>query len=168
MYRFFTSLNAARSAAGAASSSFYTTQMNLTGMTSNELLIAKGPLVSLLSNRGEGQSSPDITIPVAQTKWSPNSAVIDAVSCQTFTTNSGGDLVIQIDNGLPRVLIADAQKGKVCDQSLFTNQTSVPSGSGSGSGGNSGGGSGAGFKLEMGFAGVIATAGLVLATQVLL
>jgi alpha-amylase len=166
MYRYFTSLNAARSAAGAASSSFYTTQMNLTGMTQNELLIAKGPLVSLLSNRGSSSSSPDITIPVAQTNWAPNTAIIDAVSCQTFTTNAGGDLVIQIENGLPRVLIADAQKGKVCDSSLFTNQTSVPSGSDSGSG--SSGGQSAGFKLDMGFGAVLATAALALAAQILL
>lgn len=157
MYRYFTSLNAARSAAGAADSSFYTTRMNLTGMTSNELLIAKGPLISLLSNRGADASSPDITIPVAQTKWASNSAVIDAVSCNTFTTNAGGDLVIKIENGLPRVLIADAQKGKVCDSSLFTNQTSLPASNGtSGGGGGSGGATQlAGMGLTAGLAGLI-------------
>lgn len=161
MYRFFTSLNAARSAAGAANSSFYTAQMNLTGMTSNELLIAKPPLVSLLSNRGAGQASPDITIPVSQTRWAPNTAVIDAISCDTFTTNSGGDLVVQIADGLPRVFIADAQKGKLCDPSLFTNQTSLPSGSGSGK-------DGAGVKVVSGLGAIAFAAGLALATQVLL
>lgn len=129
MYRFFTSLNAARAAAGAANNSFYQTQMNLTGMTANELLVAKPPLISLLSNRGSSSSSEDITIPVSQTQWAPNTAIIDAVSCNTFTTNAGGDLVVKIENGQPRVFIADAQKGKVCDPSLFKNETSVPASS---------------------------------------
>ena len=131
MYKFFASLNAARAAAGAASSSFYTNQMNLTGMTSNELLIAKPPLISLLSNRGASASSPDITIPVASTNWAPNTAIIDAISCNTFTTNAGGDLVLRVENGLPRVLIADSQKGKVCDPSLVSSSNTTGSSGGS-------------------------------------
>jgi len=128
MYKFFTSLNAARAAAGAASSSFYTNQMSLTGMTSNEVLIAKPPLISLLSNRGSSASSPDITIPVASTQWAPNTAIIDAISCNTFTTNAGGDLVLKVENGLPRVLIEDSKKGKVCESS----SASTPGSTGSG------------------------------------
>ena len=155
MYRFFASLNAARAAAGAASSSFYTTQMSLTGMTSNELLIAKGPLVSLLSNRGASASSPDITIPVASTNWAPNTAIIDAISCNTFTTNSGGDLVLKVENGLPRILIADSIKGKVCDPSLVA--TSNSTGSGGSSGGNNAAGQRAGASLTA-VAGVVAMA----------
>jgi alpha-amylase len=115
MYQFVSKLNKARKAAAAASSSFYTTQMNITQMGANEVLIVKGPLVSLLSNRGQGQASGDMTIPATATGWKSGQTVVDTVSCNTFTTGGNGDLTMAIENGMPRVLLLDSQKGNVCD-----------------------------------------------------
>lgn len=115
MYQFVSKLNKARKAAAAASSSFYTTQMNITQMTANEVLIVKGPLVSLLSNRGRGQTGGNMTIPAAATGWKSGQTVVDIVTCNPFPTEDNGDLTIAIENGMPKIFLLDSQKGNVCD-----------------------------------------------------
>ncbi|ORX38512.1 glycoside hydrolase superfamily [Kockovaella imperatae] len=114
MYGFFKSLNAARSAAGAASSSFYTTQMSVSALSDNEILIVKGSLVSVLSNRGSSGSTA-LVLPSKSTSFPPSAHVVDAVSCDSMTTDQDGDLNLPITNGLPRVLLlAEHQGPKVC------------------------------------------------------
>ena len=115
MYKFFTTLNTARTSAFKASSSFYTDQMTVTALGGQEVLISKSPLVTVLSNRGDGQSSGDLNLPATTTNWGGKTTVIDAISCKTFTTEDSGDLSIMIENGLPRMLIEDAKKGDVCN-----------------------------------------------------
>lgn len=115
MYQYFTTLNTARKAAGNASSSFYTTQMNVSALSSNELLISKPPLISLLSNRGSSSSSTsNVTIPSSSSGWAASTNVIDVISCSTFTTDSSGQLAVGIQGGMPRVMIDSTKKGTLC------------------------------------------------------
>ena len=94
MYTFFTNMNAARKAAGTASSSFYTSAMAITQATQNEIVIAKPPLISVLSNRGSGAADQSVPVNGTTSGWGANVNVTDAVSCQTFVTNSAGNLQV--------------------------------------------------------------------------
>jgi alpha-amylase len=72
---------------------------------SNEVLIVKRPLVSILSNRGASASSVSYTLKAGTTGWKPNMAVRDAVSSKQYTTDGNGDLVVSVVNGEPLVLL---------------------------------------------------------------
>ncbi|WWC71571.1 uncharacterized protein I206_105529 [Kwoniella pini CBS 10737] len=124
MYKFFASLNAARKAAGNASDTFYSTQMNITSPSSSSILIAKQPLISILSNSGSSASDSSVTVQSSASGWTANTQVIDAISCETLTTDSSGNLAVTIKTGLPRVLIADSKKGSVCSSSSSSNSSS--------------------------------------------
>ncbi|KAK4683535.1 alpha-amylase, partial [Tremellales sp. Uapishka_1] len=127
MYSFFTNMNAARSAAGNASSTFYTSQMNVSALSSSELLITKSPLISVLSNAGSSAANTSVTIPSASSGWAANTALTDAVSCESLTTDKSGDLALTITSGLPRVLIETSQKGTLCTDATSTTSSSSPS-----------------------------------------
>ncbi|KAK8854787.1 hypothetical protein IAR55_003526 [Kwoniella newhampshirensis] len=129
MYKFFASLNAARSAAGNASSSFYTNQMNVSTLSNTALLVNKAPLISVLSTSGSSAADASVTVPSSASGWASNTKVVDAVSCNELTTDGSGNLAVTIKQGLPVVLIASSQKGAVCANGT----TSSGSGSGSGS-----------------------------------
>lgn len=95
--------------------------MNVSSLSSTELLISKPPLISVLSNRGAASStSTNLTIPSSSSSWSSGTTVIDAVSCNTFTVGSDGSLSIGITNGQPRVLIDNSKKGSLCSASTTT------------------------------------------------
>jgi alpha-amylase len=144
MYTFFSRLNQARQAAGNASSSFYTSQvstlqpasadhqMNLTVLSPTDLLIAKGPLVSVLTNRGS--NSPNITIPVASsgTGFAPRSTILEVLTCNTYLTDDNGNVDVPIINGSPRVMIAASQRGTLCASVVTNGTTTAPQGSASG------------------------------------
>ena len=88
--------------------------MTVTAATANELLVSKPPLVSVLSNRGSSGAT-TLTLSSTSTSFPGSSKIVDAVSCDAFTTDSKGNLPITISNGMPRVLIEDAKKGSnVC------------------------------------------------------
>lgn len=124
MYKHFASLNAARSAAGNASSSFYTSQMTVSSPSTGALLIVKSPLVSLLTNAGSSASNSSVSISSSSSGWSASTSVVDAISCETLTTDSSGNLAVTLTQGLPRVFIATSQKGSVCANSTSTSSTS--------------------------------------------
>ncbi|WWC90710.1 uncharacterized protein L201_005647 [Kwoniella dendrophila CBS 6074] len=127
MYKYFASLNAARKAAGNASTSFYSNQMNVSSLSSSSILIAKQPLISVLSNSGSSASDSSLSIPASTSGWSSNTKVIDAISCETLTTDGSGNLAVTIKQGLPRVFIADSQKGSVCSNSSSSSSGSSSS-----------------------------------------
>ncbi|WVQ81856.1 hypothetical protein IAT38_003983 [Cryptococcus sp. DSM 104549] len=155
MYKFFASLNKARSAAGNASSTFYTDQMTVSALSSTSLLIAKKPLISLLSTTGSSASNTSVSIPASSSGWSASASIVDALTCETFTAGSDGALAVTVTKGEPRVLIEASKQGSLCGGSASSNSSS-------GSDSNS---SGAGVRAEVGFAGwaaaaVVAVAGL--------
>ena len=96
MYSFFTSLNAARRATAAANSAFYTSAMALSIPSPQELIIAKPPLISVLSNRGSAGAVQQVPINAGTSNWGANAAIVDAVTCDTFTTNSAGNLQVSM------------------------------------------------------------------------
>ena len=132
MYKFFTTLNAARQAAGNASSSFYTSQvrfnpaeikprltwdqMNISTLSANTLLISKPPLISLLTNQGSSSSTgSQLAVPASSSNWTAKTGIVDILTCTAYTTDSSGNLQITMQqDGTPRVLIASAQKGSLC------------------------------------------------------
>ncbi|OCF37928.1 alpha-amylase [Kwoniella heveanensis CBS 569] len=128
MYKFFASLNAVRKAAGSASSDFYTNQMSVSSLSDSSILVVKGPLVSVLSNSGSSASDASVTVPSSSSNWSANTKVIDAISCESLTTDGSGNLAVTVKSGLPRVFIADSSKGS----SVCSNSTSSSSGGNSG------------------------------------
>ncbi|WWD19067.1 hypothetical protein CI109_103525 [Kwoniella shandongensis] len=134
MYKFFASLNAARAAAGAASSSFYTNQATVSTLSSTALLVNKSPLISVLSTTGSSASDASVTIPSSSSGWAKGTKVIDAVSCNELTTDDSGNLAVTVSKGLPVVLIESSKKGGVC-----ANGTTSSTGSGSGSSSKSAG-----------------------------
>ena len=86
-------------------------------LSSNELLVSSPPLVSILSNRGvSSSSSGNLTVP-SSSAWSKNTDVIDLISCSSFLTEKSGNLTIDIQGGMPRILIASINKGGLCPNS---------------------------------------------------
>ncbi|WVQ68066.1 uncharacterized protein L199_006272 [Kwoniella botswanensis] len=130
MYKFFASLNAARKAAGNASDTFYTNQMTVSSLSSSSILVAKSPLISVLSNSGSSASDASVTVQSSASGWSSNTEVIDAISCETLTTDGSGNLAVTVKTGLPRVFIASSQKGSVCSSSSNSSSSSSSNSSG--------------------------------------
>ncbi|WVW85621.1 hypothetical protein I302_107659 [Kwoniella bestiolae CBS 10118] len=132
MYQYFASLNSARKAAGNASDTFYTNQMTVSPLSSSSILIAKSPLISVLSNSGSSASDASVTVQSSASGWSGNTEVIDAISCETLTTDGSGNLAVTVKGGLPRVFIASSQKGSVCSGSSTNSSSGGSSNSNSG------------------------------------
>jgi alpha-amylase len=116
------------------------TQMNITAMFENELLIAKPPLFSLLSNRGSSGST-NTTISSSSSGWPAQTTIIDAITCNTYTTDSSGNLAVSITGGMPLVLLDQSKKGNLCDGKVKT---------------GTGGTSGAAASVKLGLIGWVA------------
>ena len=99
-------------------------QITIVTISSNELLIVKGPLVSVLSNRGS-TSSTTLTLSAGSTKLPKSTAVVDTITCEAYTTDSKGNLKVTISNGLPRVFLQKSMLGsKVCPNGTVQPSTS--------------------------------------------
>ena len=132
--------------------------MNITSLTSTELLVTKQPLISILSNGGSSySSSSNLSIPSSSSGWSANTVVLDASTCQTYTTGSDGSLSIGISSGQPRILLADSIKGTLCTSGVAAQDVfdSTASTGGSSSGKKSGG------KVTRGVSVVLAASGMM-------
>lgn len=88
--------------------------MTLTSLSAKDLLIAKGPLLSVLTSRGTSGAGNSINIPQTSSGWGNNIAVTDALTCTQFNTASNGALSVPIEGGMPRVLIETSKKGNLC------------------------------------------------------
>jgi alpha-amylase len=122
--------------------------MSVTVPTADDMLIVKGPLVSVLTNVGSGAANHTFKIDAAASGLAGNTQVLDIVQCESFTTDASGNLDITLSDGMPRVMMAQADAGNVCDG--YVKPTTGGSGSGSGSG--KGNGSGA---LSVGMGAVV-------------
>jgi len=107
--------------------------MSVTVPTADDMLIVKGPLVSVLTNVGSGAANHTFKIDAAASGMAANTQILDVVQCESFTTDGSGNLDITLSDGMPRVMMAQADAGNVCDG--YVKPTT---------GGNSGGGSGSG------------------------
>jgi len=111
-------------------------QMSVTVPTADDMLIVKGPLVSVLTNVGAGAANHTFNIDSAASGLAANTQVLDVVQCESFTTDGSGNLDITLSDGMPRVMMAQADAGNVCDG--YVKPTTGGSGGGSGSGSDSG------------------------------
>jgi alpha-amylase len=112
------------------------------------MLIVKGPLVSVLTNVGAGAANHTFKIDAAASGMAANTQVLDVVQCESFTTDGSGNLDITLSDGMPRVMMAQADAGNVCD-GYVKPTTGGNSGSGGGSGSGSGNGAG-GLSVGLG------------------
>jgi alpha-amylase len=111
--------------------------MSVTVPTADDMLIVKGPLVSVLTNVGAGAANHTFKIDAAASGMAANTQVLDVVQCESFTTDGSGNLDITLSDGMPRVMMAQADAGNVCD-GYVKPTTGGNSGSGSGSGSGNG------------------------------
>jgi alpha-amylase len=125
--------------------------MSVTVPTADDMLIVKGPLVSVLTNVGAGAANHTFKIDAAASGMAANTQVLDVVQCESFTTDGSGNLDITLSDGMPRVMMAQADAGNVCD-GYVKPTTGGNSGSGGGSGSGSGNGAGA---LSVGLGAVV-------------
>ncbi|OXG99755.1 alpha-amylase, partial [Cryptococcus neoformans A1-35-8] len=130
MYGFFTALNAARTAAANASSTFYTDQMTVSKLSDTSILIAKKPLISVLSNSGSSASNATVTVDTSSSGWAASTSIVDTLTCEAFTTDASGNLDVVIYQGLPRVMIESSSKGSLCGSNSVDSSSSSDSAAG--------------------------------------
>lgn len=87
-------------------------------------------VVSVFTNVGES-SSASVTLPSSGTDFDADQALVDVLSCTTFTTGSDGALTVTLDNGLPRVLypasrLADSDLCSDSDPGATTTSSPTP------------------------------------------
>jgi alpha-amylase len=122
--------------------------MSVTVPTAEDMLIVKGPLVSVLTNVGSGAANHTFKIDAAASGLAANTQVLDIVQCESFTTDGSGNLDITLSDGMPRVMMAQADAGNVCDG--YVKPTTGGSGSGSGSGSGKGGNGAGALSISLG------------------
>lgn len=105
--------------------------MTLSQPSESTLLVAKKPLMSVFSNSGSSASNTSVSVDSSSSGWAASTNVIDALTCESFTTDDSGNLAVTIYQGEPRVLIEDSQKGSLCGGSS-SNSSSSSNDSGAG------------------------------------
>lgn len=114
IYKLFTSLNLARSAAGNASSNFFATKASVVASSNNDLAIKKGPMLAVLSNRGSSGSG---SLTVNNAGYSANEELFDVISCTSTKADGSGNVAATITNGAPQVFLPlSARSGNLCSQ----------------------------------------------------
>lgn len=135
-------------------------QMSVTVPSINDMLIVKAPLVSVLTNVGAGAENHTFNVQSSVSSWPANTQVLDVVQCESFTTDGSGNLDVTMSDGMPRVMLAQADAGNVCDGYVKPSTSNGGSG-GSGSGGGDNGNGAAGLRSvgSWGVIGLSAVAG---------
>ncbi|KXN88042.1 Alpha-amylase 1 [Leucoagaricus sp. SymC.cos] len=109
-------LNTARKLAISRNNDFLSTRATFIPQSNPSIIaISKSPLLTLLTNVGSNANSTTTTwnIPSSSKLYQGNEALVDVLTCSTFSANSNGDLVVQVDAGSPKVLMrtTDLSKG---------------------------------------------------------
>ena len=135
--------------------------MSVTVPAINDMLVVKGPLVSVLTNSGASSGNHTFALESSVSGWSANTQVLDVVQCESLTTDGSGNINLVMADGMPRVMLAQADAGNVCD-GYVKPSTSGSGGGNGGSGGDKGNGA-AGLTSvgTWGIVGLSAIAGLL-------
>jgi alpha-amylase len=104
MYHVFARLNHARRRA-MRFPPFLTSLLRHHKLDAHTAVIAKPPLVSILTNTGAAAPVRVYYLPSAVTTFAPRMAVVDALSGQIFATDPHGGLSVPIVSGEPRVFL---------------------------------------------------------------
>lgn len=112
LYGWIATLNEVRSTAIAQDSSYLTYQAYPVYTDSNNIAMRKGSdgyqVVGLFTNTGSS-GSPSVTLTASMTGFTAGEAVVDVMSCTTFTTDSDGSLYVTLSGGVPRVFYPSAR-----------------------------------------------------------
>lgn len=73
-------------------------------------------VIGVFTNQGAGGGSYTLSLNSGQTGFSGSEAVMEILTCTSYTTDSSGTLALGMANGLPRILYPRAQLvgGGIC------------------------------------------------------
>ncbi|KAJ9093132.1 hypothetical protein QFC19_008475 [Naganishia cerealis] len=122
MYTYFTTMNAIRSAAINASSTYNTNQATIIGQDDHNLVIRKDPVISIVTNRGSKAATSSLSI--TNTGFTSATELTDVISCTAYTTDNKGAFTASIKSGLPAIFLPTSQKGTLCSNITATTGSS--------------------------------------------
>ncbi|WVF71631.1 hypothetical protein IAT40_006439 [Kwoniella sp. CBS 6097] len=97
---------------------FLDSQTSIVASTASDVAFRKGPLLSVLTNRGSPSQPQAFGVPTSG--WPAQSAVIDLLSCKQYTVGSGGAISVSYAasgyGGMPYIFASqsDASALKIC------------------------------------------------------
>jgi alpha-amylase len=76
----------------------------------------KESLVSVFTNQGASGGSYTLTLSASATGFAPAQALVEVLSCTSYTADAGGNLAVAMAGGLPRVFYPAAllEGSEVC------------------------------------------------------
>jgi len=112
LYTWIAALNKIRSRAIAQDAGYLSYQAYPVYTDSNNIVMRKGrdgyQVVGAFTNKGSSGSS-SFTLSSSMTGFTAGQAVVDVMSCTTFTTDSSGGLGVTLSAGVPRVFYPSAR-----------------------------------------------------------
>jgi alpha-amylase len=121
-------LNLARKAAIAANDKFLTTPAAFPAPATGQLVLAKPPLLALLTNVGSAASAqPKWTVGTGASGYAPNTDLVEVLACTKVTTDAQGAVSVTTAGGAPMVFVPASiltRGGALCG-SLATGSTNV-------------------------------------------
>lgn len=112
-YEFLANLTAFRKQAGAADPNFYTSPAEISTFTQHEIVVSKGPMVAVLTNRGLGGASGTVSIP-SNSSLPAATTVVDLFTCTSWQTDKDGASVVTVTNGQPQIILPLSDIGNLC------------------------------------------------------
>jgi alpha-amylase len=107
LYTFIAELNQVRNHAIYIDSGYTTYKAYPIYSDSSTIAMRKGTtgsqIVGVFSNLGAGGSSYTLTLSSSETGFTANQAIVETLGCTAYTTDSSGNLGVQMAQGLPLV-----------------------------------------------------------------
>ncbi|KAF8653556.1 hypothetical protein AX16_003893 [Volvariella volvacea WC 439] len=114
------SLNGARKAASSANRDFLTTAARFIDQSNNAtLVIAKAPLLALLTNAGNSSSGTTWQVAASDLPFGSSDTIVNVLTCDTVARQSDGSISVESNSGLPQVLLPASaldRNGQLCPQ----------------------------------------------------
>lgn len=109
LYPFITRLNAIRKQAIIKDGTYVTYKANPVYSDSSTIVMRKGQVISVFTNKGASSSTYKISLSAAETGFSAGQSITELFSCTTLTTDSSSNLQASISAGLPLVFYPSSQ-----------------------------------------------------------
>lgn len=113
LYAWIAALNKIRARAIAQDGGYLSYQAYPVYTDSNTIAMRKGrdgyQVVGVFTNKGSSGGSSSVTLTASMTGFTAGQAVVDVMSCTTFTADSGGSLGVTLSGGIPRVFYPSAR-----------------------------------------------------------
>ena len=107
LYSHITTLNRLRRRAIQQDSTYITYKANPIYSDSSTIAMRKGnpgyQIISVFSNKGANGNSYTLTLPSSGTGFTAGQAIMEILTCTSYTTDSSGNLAIPMSSGLPRI-----------------------------------------------------------------